>query len=145
MSRISVYWLYLAPIAAYCADRFTVLDDTQVYDTATNLVWEKTGGEKSVSFEEAEIYCEKLATASGLEWRLPYIKELATLVDENSYNPSIFPIFETQSRFYWSSTPNAADDGFVWLVNFSDSHIHSFRKQTQYFVRCTYSREIVAQ
>lgn len=145
MNRVFICLFVLAPSIALCEDRFTVLDETRIYDRATELTWEQAGSTDKVSFPEAEQYCRKLAKGSGLGWRLPKIKELATIIDENSYHPSIYPIFQTQSRFYWSSTRNAADNDFAWLVNFSDSHIHSFRLQTPYYVRCTYAVKASSQ
>lgn len=139
MNRASLSLLGLLPIMALSDERFKTLDETRIYDGATQLVWEKAGAQEKVTYAEAEFYCKALSNKSGYNWRLPKVKELATLVDENRYRPSIYPVFQTQSRMYWSSTLNAADDKFVWLVNFSDSHIHSFLKKTQYYVRCTYS------
>ncbi len=139
MNKVLILLSSLVPTVALCDERFEVLDNSRIHDKVTNLIWQKTGGTQQVSFQEAELYCADLAKASGLSWRIPKIKELATLVDENSYHPSIYPIFQTQSRFYWSSTLNAADEDFAWMVNFSDSHIHSFRKHTPYYVRCVYS------
>lgn len=139
MNKLVLYPLAFVPIFALCDERFEALDGTRIYDDATQLVWEQAGGQEAITFPEAELYCQELAKKSGLSWRLPKVKELATLVDENSYHPSIYPIFQTVSRFYWSSTLNIADDNFIWLINFSDSHIHSFRKRTQYYVRCTYT------
>lgn len=54
------------------------------------------------------------------DWRLPTIKELATLVDLSQSVPAIDPVFAAtiQSSHYWSSTTNAQNSQYAWLVQF---------------------------
>lgn len=54
------------------------------------------------------------------DWRLPTIKELATLVDRGRVNPAIDPVFgaTTVSSYYWSSTTYASYTSYAWLVSF---------------------------
>lgn len=54
------------------------------------------------------------------DWRLPTIKELATLVDLSQTAPAVDPVFAAtiQSSHYWSSTTNANNFHYAWLVEF---------------------------
>ena len=116
--------------------RFVNISVDQVRDNATGLIWQTRPPTQRITHDEALRYCEKLLIDGMDQWRLPQIKELASIIDEKSYNPSIYHYFKTEAHFYWSATDNAADSQFAWLVNFSDSHIHSFRKNVPFHVRC---------
>ncbi|KPA15135.1 secreted protein containing DUF1566 [Candidatus Magnetomorum sp. HK-1] len=56
-----------------------------------------------------------------LDWRMPYIYELASIANLGRYNPSIdkkfFPY--AMSAFYWSSTSNANYTDCAWGVKFN--------------------------
>ncbi len=133
--------VFLVSQAVQATGRFINLTVDQVLDRRTHLVWQTRPPEDKVNYDQALQYCEALELDKQSDWRLPLIKELASIVDENSYNPSIYPYFKTKARFYWSVTENAADRAFAWLVNFSDSHIHSFLKSSRYYARCVREHE----
>jgi len=78
-----------------------------VTDTATGLMWQKGTVCDRVRWEEAIRYCENLSLDGYDDWRLPNINELLSLVDYNSYMPTIDILFfpdTLSSDFYWSST-----------------------------------------
>ncbi|MCB1754422.1 MAG: DUF1566 domain-containing protein [Gammaproteobacteria bacterium] len=122
--------------SALATSRFRNLSVDRVLDNATGLVWQTSPMEDKISYQSASQYCESLRVDDIGDWRLPGIKELASIIDERSYNPAAYHYFRTQPHFYWSATRNAADEKYVWLVNFSDSHIHSFRRDSLFHVRC---------
>jgi hypothetical protein len=109
------------------AARFT-LDGAEVTDRRTGLVWARCsvgqswngntcmGSAISLTHEAA---LQHAASQSG--WRLPSVKELATLADKGCLNPAIdvaaFP--GTTSWYYWSSSPYAGDNSLAWSVTFS--------------------------
>jgi hypothetical protein len=118
--------LFLFATGAHAA-RFIDNGDT-VADTRTGLVWEQKtddGGlrdkDNTYTWQEALDYCNNLNLAGQSDWRLPTVKELASLADLSRYNPSIDPIFEnyTVSSNYWSSTTSAGNTSHAWHVNFS--------------------------
>lgn len=53
-------------------------------------------------------------------WRVPTVAELSSIVNKGTFNPAIdtdyFP--QTQSNWYWSSSPVANDSGKAWAVDF---------------------------
>lgn len=92
------------------------LNSSEVIDTVHNLIWQRcavgqnwTGGTCSGTPIEIDwLSALKLASQNGV-WRLPNIKELATLVDTNVLNyPRVDPdAFPGESGIsFWSSTPS---------------------------------------
>ncbi len=71
------------------------------------------------------------------DWRLPNRKELESLVEEACYSPAInlilFP--NTQTSFYWSSSPNAEDSLKAWGINFNIGHSGSDHRYNANYVR----------
>jgi hypothetical protein len=71
------------------------------------------------------------------DWRIPTVKELATINSLEKYKPSInknyFP--HTMSAFYWSSTSRAGDTGYAWGEGFSDGRDGDLAKDSSYYVR----------
>jgi Protein of unknown function (DUF1566) len=79
-----------------------------VTDSMTGLVWQASELEATTrTWAEALDYCESLVLAGKSDWRLPSIKELATLVDEAAVtSPVIAAVFGAEAaKQYWSSTP----------------------------------------
>tara|TARA_B110000116_G_scaffold267996_1_gene281276 strand:+ start:1272 stop:2159 length:888 start_codon:yes stop_codon:yes gene_type:complete len=54
------------------------------------------------------------------DWRLPSLSELNGLIHYGKTMPAINTQFfpNTQSQYYWSSTPDAGNTGSAWAVNF---------------------------
>jgi hypothetical protein len=84
------------------------VDTDVVTDSMTQLVWQSTELEGTArNWQAALDYCETLTHAGKADWRLPNIKELATLVDETA---TVAPVIAadfgaTPAPAYWSSTP----------------------------------------
>jgi hypothetical protein len=79
-----------------------------VTDSLTKLSWQTAElSDTPRTWAEALDYCESLSLAQHDDWRLPSIKELATLVDElKTEAPVLSPTFgATAAAQYWSSTP----------------------------------------
>ena len=83
-----------------------------IIDNLTQLEWQdnyndNNGDVKKENWIEAIDYCENL-TLNSKKWRLPNIQELASLIDDTRYNPSINNTFEFIGDIYysayWSST-----------------------------------------
>jgi hypothetical protein len=102
-----------SPYAARCV-RGAALDAALetgagvVTDTGSSLTWHETEeAAEPRTWQEALEYCEALSVAGKDDWRLPNIKELATLVDESVMAaPVLAAAFGSEAaRKYWSSTP----------------------------------------
>lgn len=107
-----------------------------VLDAATALVWQgcaagrtgrdcDTGAATLDTWDQAASDCASLVWAGFDDWRLPDVKELASLLDTRVRSPAIdavaFP--GTPVGWYWSSTPWVFDPPSVWQVNFSSGHV----------------------
>ncbi|SHA21832.1 hypothetical protein BTHERMOSOX_1203 [Bathymodiolus thermophilus thioautotrophic gill symbiont] len=90
-----------------------------VVDKQTKLMWKRCaeglediqcskGSASKVTWRKALRSAKESKFAGYNDWRLPNIKELASLVKRNCHSPSInkrlFP--NTPSAFFWSSSPS---------------------------------------
>lgn len=89
------------------------------------------------TWEAALTKCENLNYAGFSDWRLPDIKELASIVNFNAYNPAVDSafFFNTYPVAYWSSTTDfmAANR---WQINFNLGEMTSANPVNPYSVRC---------
>jgi hypothetical protein len=127
-----------------------------VSDQNTGLMWTASTADVNndgviddrdqMDWQEALAWCENLVRAGHDDWRLPTIKELATIVDVNTYNPAIetgyFP--DTLSAHYWSSTSGSQLPGCAWSVDFTygdstyfgeSGELFEYSKSSAYYVR----------
>lgn len=125
-----------AIIASTPTADFTVHDNGTVTHKTTGLMWKVcsegqawsngscTGDIGSTTWDKALQIPSTLNASGGFagytDWRLPNIKELQSLVEQQCSNPSInssiFP--STASAFYWSSSPSAYSGYGAWGVYF---------------------------
>jgi hypothetical protein len=96
-------------------------NDGTITDLNTNLMWKKDEC-PDLGFEDALKYCEDLNLAGHNDWRMPNLKEIATLLDLSFkegtwFHKKYFPDVKTAPLgFYWSSATFAAT--FGWGLNF---------------------------
>ena len=113
--------------------RYTSHPNGTISDMSTGLVWEK----KTAANEfDAYYWDEAFAYVAGLnalrfggydDWRLPNIRELASLIDYGKFNPAIASELDdcgngscTVAGSYWSSTTAESATFLAWRVNFYD-------------------------
>jgi len=116
---------------------YTDNGDGTITDTSTGLMWQQAT--ISMTWEMALLYCKGLQYGGHMDWRLPTIKELISLVNFTNNNPSIiskyFPntIINTD---YWSSTTNTDNTDSAWGVSFIYGNYNgSLDKGSIYYVR----------
>ena len=104
--------------------KFTVGSEC-VTDNLTGLVWVKNANlaGSSKTWRETIDYVASINNGGGLcgfmDWRVPNIKELRTLVDYSEHNPPLpsdHPFTSVQTGFYWSSTTSAVLTNTAWSV-----------------------------
>ncbi|WP_437562769.1 DUF1566 domain-containing protein [Sorangium sp. So ce542] len=107
-------------------DQYTVVSPGEVMDNYTGLVWQQGYSPATMTWAEAESYCATL-DLNDRAWRLPSIRELATLVDEAQVAPSIhrtmFPDTQYGARsndWYWASHTAVRNAPAAWALNFDD-------------------------
>ena len=115
--------------------------DGTTTDLKTGLMWKKcpegltgsaceTGTIAGFTWQQALQRVQTINSSGGFagytDWRLPNIKELRSIVEEQCYDPSVnletFP--NTGSETFWSSSTEGASVS-VWLIDFrggSDSY-----------------------
>lgn len=98
-------------------------EDSSVLDTVTGLVWhmqaDPTNG--PVSWESALSAVKKLNESTKhihLNWRLPNIRELESLMDVGFHSPALPPdhSFKDVREGYWSSTSSVYDPAYAWVL-----------------------------
>lgn len=106
------------------ANHYTSLSSGEVRDNYTGLIWQ-AGESGALDHAAALTYCTSLELG-GNSWRLPSMRELATLVDEAKVAPAIneeyFPGTKYGARsnnWYWSSDEDALSSA-AWALNFDD-------------------------
>lgn len=120
----------------------SVENEKIVVDNNTGLQWQQTVPVKEYSLKTAEEYCAKLSYGGRDDWRLPTLQELASIVDNSKFDPSIdsdyFPETSSSSDFLTSSKSETGDN--VWSINFWHSNMRLANES--YFVRCVRGREM---
>ncbi|MBI4740856.1 MAG: DUF1566 domain-containing protein [Betaproteobacteria bacterium] len=112
------------------AGNFTDNGDGTVTDTRTGLVWMRcalgqtwsgtacTGTAAAYSWDQAASLT--LTYAGRSDWRLPWVRELHSIVDYTTFSPAIdggaFPA--TPSSYFWSESPNIYFFCYAWSVDF---------------------------
>ena len=95
--------------------------DGTVTDHATNLMWQKSGSLRVMTWEETKEYVQQLnhqGFAGHSDWRLPTVEELASLMERSWKNEDLFieTVFDTKQKSCWSADTHGP--GKVWKTNF---------------------------
>lgn len=113
-------------------------------DNVTGLVWEiKTVANSSDTYtwDDASAVFIAGLNAGGFggftDWRLPTVKELASLANQGVWDPSIdsnwFP--NTGWDYYWSVTPHAELTDIFWGIHFGRGWDGGENRSTPHYVR----------
>ncbi len=131
--------------------QFTDNGDGTVTDSKTGLMWKKcaegqdpltcSGSTQSYTWaaalEQAQTVNNSGGFATYTDWRVPNIKELASIVEEQCYSPAIntavFP--GTPSSSFWSASPYAGNGYDAWGVNFYSGYDYAHNKDYVVYVR----------
>ncbi|CAN2039298.1 hypothetical protein GMMP15_1160001 [Candidatus Magnetomoraceae bacterium gMMP-15] len=118
-------------------DNLIINGDGTIKDKNTGLMWQQVTAPKKMTWKQSLEYCENLNLAGYNDWRLPNIKELASIVDLRKYKPAIDGKYflETMSEFYWSSSSYASNNGYAWGVYFYYGLDYYGSKSSSYYVR----------
>lgn len=111
-----------------------------VTDTSTGLMWQQLEGGPQ-SWNAALSYCRELALGEYIDWRLPNINELQSLVDyEKGFSndaPAIDKNFfpNAAPTYYWTATTYIDSTDAAWKVNFNHGKNGWHDKASGYRVR----------
>ena len=111
-----------------------------VIDDITGLQWQDNEAVLTTAqtWSDAIEYCEDLILDGYIDWRLPNIKELFSIVATSAFDPSIdnTVFLNTVSSNYWSSTSNHYYSSNAWHINFKAGYSDYMSKSSSYYTRC---------
>lgn len=127
------------------------IDGDVVKDPATGLMWRRcfegvsgnncgTGEPSVMSWPAALLHVEKINQAGDGQavkgWRLPNIKEIASIADLQCSNPSLNPdaFPSAPSMRIWSSTPYEFYPHFSWYVDTKNLLVDHVERSARYGV-----------
>ena len=120
--------------------------DGTITDHLTNLIWQKVPCADSLTWEQALVYADTLSLANSNEWRLPNIKEIQSINEEQRISPSINTAYFTNNGYskYWSSTslPNQTTKAWYLDTRFGIT-TYDFKTAKHYFFCVRSGNEIV--
>jgi hypothetical protein len=119
-----------------------VLNGEAVKDVTTGLTWERSPDLLHLVWTDAINHCEEKRLGGGDRWRLPSVKELATLIDQDQKDPALpkdHPFSNIRSAVYWSSTPSQTDDIVAWHVSFFTGQVVTDQKSQTRRVWCVHN------
>ena len=138
-------------LATTPTNRFTINNDGTVNDNKTDLTWKKCSEGQSgadcnngsailytwqAALQQAQSVNNNGGFAEYQDWRLPNIKELNSIIEEQCTGPSInlvvFP--RTPSNWYWSSSPGAYSSTDAWSVYFANGDYNGYTKYGYRFI-----------
>lgn len=116
-------------------DEFVDNADGTATDETLGLIWMRcslgqTWEDETCIGDASELtWQQALQTAHGYEyaeqlgWRVPNMKELASLTERSCVRPAINELFfpNTSSDNYWTSTPSVVDPERAWVIAFFNS------------------------
>ena len=123
----------------YSKNTFIDNGNGTVTDKSTGLMWQQETTTE-MTWKSALSYCENLSLGGYSDWRLPNIKELASIVDLSRERPSIYTVFfpnanSSSGSYYWSSTTHASYISMSRLVTLFDGTDGRQEKWESYYVR----------
>ena len=128
--------------------RFFINSNGTVTDNLTGLVWKRClegvsgldcniGAPIGLNWEQALQHAANASFAGISDWRFPNIKELASIVEQQCFEPAInLAVFPAQpTSLVWSSSPDAEEVN-AWFVNFGNGNTGSISfRNTKRLVR----------
>lgn len=106
----------------YTDNKFEVQKDGKViYDQATGLMWQQSGSEKYMTYNQALNYVRKLnqeGFAGYKDWRLPTLEEAITLLKPEKTDKGLYidPLFDSKQTWIWTSDLYSVSH--AWVVDF---------------------------
>lgn len=137
-------------------EAFAVLESGDLIHLETGLVWQPCSLGQRWSGDTCEGEPELMNWASALSqalrisgeqllpWRVPNVKELASLVERSCARPAINSFFfaDTPADDFWTSTPSTSDNSHAWVVAFFTGSSSTKRQQLGAYVRLVRYRTV---
>lgn len=110
-----------------------------VIDVDKNIMWQDNS--ESMSHKEnytmAKVYCETLILNGYIDWRVPTIKELISLIDVKNKKAAILKEFQyTKNDIYYSSTQFVENSKIYWYIDFATGVVNHTHMKNEHYIRC---------
>ncbi len=120
----------------------TIRGDKLVFDEATGLLWQKSGSEENMVFEDANVWIEKLnqrGYGGFHDWRLPTLEEAMSLMEPEAKNNDLYidPVFNKKQWWIWTSDLFQVELREAWQVDFNFGNCAA-----NYFKAASYVRAV---
>lgn len=101
--------------------------DGTITDGNTGLMWQKSGSNEYMQYDQAHAYINQINIAEFAgynDWRLPTLEELASLLESKPMNKGLYidPVFDDEQYWCWSSDKRSV--GGAWGVDFDDGYVY---------------------
>ncbi|HSI56618.1 MAG TPA: DUF1566 domain-containing protein [Ideonella sp.] len=127
---------------------YTFADD-EVHDSSTGLIWKRcsegqvwtgTSCEGDLVLRlwgRAVEYAQARASETGVPWRLPNPKEIASIIDSTRYGPTVDPVVfpNTPSLRFWTSSFDPGSTSGAFFANFQHGGIADHDRHRYYPIR----------
>ncbi len=114
---------------AHKYDHRNIRGEKIVVDYNSGLMWQQSGSDESLNFENANAYIALLNTeqfAGYNDWRLPTLEEAMSLVDPEKSNSglNVDSVFDSKQGWIWTS--DVFSFSRMWVVVFYDGYCNNF-------------------
>ena len=102
----------------------TINGDKVVIDSASGLMWQQSGSDNPMKYEAAKKWIDKLnqkGYAGFNDWRLPTIEETMSLMEPESMELYINPIFDKEQSWIWTADQVKGESRAAWVVDFEEA------------------------
>lgn len=112
-----------------------------VYDRASGLMWQQSGSDDDMSFEEAMRWVEQLTFAGFDDWRLPTLEEAMSLVEPEQKNDDLYidPVFNSKQSWIWTLDLVKDESWAAWVVYFLNGSCYRRSVDSTSYVRAVRS------
>lgn len=131
--------LGIIPVGAEAAQQYSISKNgSEVTDKKTGLIWRRctegmswngktcTGNPTLFIYKGAVEFSIAESTKTNLQWRVPMMSELFTIVDKDhshpAINPKIFPA--TPAASFWVTSPAVTEFRYGWNVDFDGGYMN---------------------
>lgn len=131
--------------------RFVLNSDGTVSDPATGLMWQTCsygqqfdvglvqckGVAANVTWQQALVNATANRFANYDDWRVPNIKELASIVEHQCVEPALNTgiFLASVNQNYWTSTTSPSNPDHAWVYQFADGKNNITEKNAAVYLR----------
>ncbi len=113
--------------------RFSDTGQGMIKDNSTGIYWLQDANytRKTMSWEDAVTFVEKLDAAGYTDWRLPTKEEFDYFLKTSP--EELNKSFDNMKYFYWTSTVYPLEQGLIWTADIDNRNTkHTFRTNENY-------------